>query len=382
MCSGSPPVIKDDGFESVSLGEDVDACDICQQDTGQPIRPCEICLKPYFDSATTGFNEIPEVIHTGQKGHEQCFKKSHEILAGSIFLESHSSAGSNLTLSPNIPHKSLAENISDLATEVQAKVAENILWIFRRHCSPTRCQSRTITGPERSSMSPQWGRKEFSDCSRLSASMTNLNADLTESRICRKIDGADLKKNQSKFKRRKSEGTVGKVGSKINIGREDSSGDETSHEVLKRTDSWNRLKPTKKRNIVITVTDGDIDFKDIVEYSPKDLAGKDGAMLTFQNAHSKEQDTQMTKCGKTLSTSSIEEEENAKKFPTYTKTELVSMTKDELHALSLELSKRIHAISSKLVDLVQERHSLREEVDVRHIFIEKLLKLNLASEMG
>jgi hypothetical protein len=328
MCSGSPPVVKDDGFESVSLGDDVDACDICLQDTGEQIRPCEICLKPYFDSATSGFNEIPEVIHKGQKGHNRCFKKSHEILAGCVFIESHSSAGSSLTgtphltPSPNVPRKSLAENISDLATEVQAKVTENILWIFRRHCSPTRCQSRTIKGPEGLSMSPQWARKDFSDFSRLSASMTNLNADLSESRICRKIDGAELKKSHLKFNRRKSEGAIGKATStKINIETRDLVEAETSHDALKRTDSWNRLKPTKKRNIVITVTDGDIDLKDIVEYSPKDLTGNSDTMLTFQNArHSKERDQQTTKNGKKLS-SSIDEEDNLKKFPTYTKNE-------------------------------------------------------------
>ncbi|XP_074652782.1 uncharacterized protein LOC141907111 isoform X2 [Tubulanus polymorphus] len=360
-------------FETIAL--DDKCCDLCGRDTGEKIEPCDICLNPVIAPIKTGYNSLPEVIHHNYIAHHYCFRKAHEVCHTSRHLLSSDGSTTSPTVSPFIIRKRLSESIAEVYSARRLKpTSGRIINVIRdgflvggdnqHRRSTSSLLSKQSTKTRHSTDyqpcgTPQQKRRQrsMSDGAFLSASLSNLTSqkDAYSRHEVSYRATSSASDNAKKTNRKVMEYQLLHGGvSTSDLGDFDE-------------DLWQTVKPYEERHLVITVDSSDaVSLQDWKSYSPKsrdDEEDNDESSECLDNQHVKRIDNECIH----------NETVNQKTLNTTVDLKLLKV--DELRLQKNMLDQRVHCISSELVDLLQKNFSLKEEIDIRHVVIRKLVQL-------
>ncbi|XP_022099281.1 uncharacterized protein LOC110983918 [Acanthaster planci] len=352
----------DDSFVSINL-ESSGPCDICGLDTGEQVASaCQLCLvSSARQPVQKGFNRMPDLLHAGVAAHESCLARSHQILTQVQRTYHHSP----------LPHRrgtSVPGDFSSLG--LRDAVGDRLQWI--------------VNQAKNEDVKNQWNRLQVhsNPCTRSSSPI--VFRALTEDALLRRksennLTDASFLELRKSYARYLYGSSIPKSHSDDNVGCKTESCPSIS------VTSSNAEPKTK------TTVPCESNVKGQMQ-SPSKTAKENALQDSVLSKQSKLQDSSNNNNDIQLSRESKlnsqpipelgrERADGGKKNQRWSnkqrvdRDQLNNMSPAEIKKVVFKLEHIIKDISAELVKLLQERDSLGQEVKVRNLTIQKLVKM-------
>ncbi|XP_038066177.1 protein EURL-like [Patiria miniata] len=363
----TPPTQEDadDSFVSINL-ESSESCGICGLDTGEQLASsCKLChLSSTRQPVQKGFNKIPDVLHAGIAAHESCLAKSHQVLA---------QAGRRPYQHSPLPHRRGISVPSDFPTlGLQDTIGDKLQWIINYAKNEDLRNRQNLlqvhSNPCTRSSSPVIFRALTEDALLRRHSENSLDTSFVELRksYSRYLYGT------SSITKSHSDDNVGcKTGSCPTISVDSNPEPKTDTPVPYVGNVKGQTVPPRKAPLQSARQDSTSPIRQSKVHELTDnnneskfSEGSKSDSLTVPDAE-KEKVTQDTRF-------ESQRWSNKQKMD---RQQLNSMSGAQIKAVVSRLEGLIKDISVELVELLQERDSLGQEVKVRNLTIQKLVKM-------
>ncbi|XP_071806734.1 uncharacterized protein [Asterias amurensis] len=347
---------EDTSFVSINL--EPSECSICSLDTGEPLTTCHLCSKkpsPRRSPIQIGFNQLPDVLHTEVKAHETCLVLEHQRFvkkSRSPFLHRRGCSVPQDFSSPGA-RESIGNKLQWLINQSKNEDVKNRKNLLQVHSSPCTRSSSPV---------PLRGVSEIDILRRNSEQNLSCESGSVELRksYAKYLYGTRLTQSQSddnvviktqsinsetQITRTTTVPDVRDIKSPLSI--KDSKKTRTASENDEQFDKSTRVRSNK-----IEMTEGLL--------TP--MSDKLCRVLSLQDEGAEKRDVE----------SETRRWSNKQKL---NKEQLNKMSAAEMKKVLSNYENMIKEISADLVDFLQERDSLDQEVKVRNLTIQKLVKM-------